>query len=1138
MIDPSTIPDGHVRRLAETTFDRNVVVVAGAGTGKTTLLVNRLLNALIRDPAPIPITKIVALTFTNKAATELKLRLQEQLLSFVEWDSQEKNRVIGGSITIEDFQKRYRLSVGQIVSRAKRALDDIEKAQIGTLHSFAAHLLRLYPLESGVQPNFHEDDGARFKDHFAHEWEIWIDHELGLQGKQHEQWQTLLTRLSLDHIREFAFNLCLDVPDLKGLLQDVAMEDVPANLRDWLMTKRNRAVDLLATVESAKIRKVEKALSLAQKVFDHHISYGLEGGNTCLGDEKKGLFSNLGKMPNGWTEPHFAEARTLIRIAQSLFSVQHDFLLVLLTILTSFAEKVRESFVNEGWITFQDLLIRARSLLRDYPVVRECLKQEYRALLIDEFQDTDPIQYEIVLYLCEVQNVSAVDWKDVQLMSGKLFIVGDPKQSIYAFRGADLEAFDRVVRKIQDSGGVVYELSTNFRSHHAVLDVVNEVFNRLFHPQKHIQPNNIPLVVQPDREGRLKHPGVEMRLVNVDDAEQDLDSSTITRLEAEHLAWWIKEELLTHEMLKDSTGHSVPIQPGHIGLLFRKLTQAQIYLEALRRCGIPYVTDGEKHFYRRQEVIDLVNVLRVVENPRDEVAMLGVLRSSLGGLNDREIYEIGRLEVFDYRERKRLNTWKSSKVKELKRLYELLADLHEQAFQCPFVEIMDLIFSRLPVLELAAASSYGEQAVANLMKVRVIASEMDERPHMSFTGLVNLLVNRLDQQPSEAERALVEESLDAVRVLTIHKAKGLEFPIVILPGFHHGAQTGYEGASSISRDWATGMMGISIGQSSNLGAVLTKEKKRVKEEAEQRRLLYVAMTRAQERLIISGGCPKRPVKGTFLSFLQSVTASKIEDSHCETITVGSVTIPKTVTNSVGLISESVERGGRTLTRPQDLSSWLNRWGIREKNWVESNAMPTYLNPTSQSHSLHQAREFQGTNGYTEGSRALIGILTHRVLETWDFLHNVDQLRGRVEEVCEYGIPSEQLQKRTAIFEEVYEILQVFLTSSIYPMLQRAIIVGREVPFTISWDCVPKTGQAIKGSSRVMEGVIDLVYQVDEQWWIADYKTDHVLEKEIPSKATYYQEQTNIYKNAARRCLGLQEVKCHLIFLRLGKAVQV
>ena len=679
MIESSTISDFPIRRLAETTFDRNVIVVAGAGTGKTTLLVNRLLTALIQEPDPIPITKIVALTFTNKAATELKVRLQEQLLAFVEWDQRGKKCEPGGNLSVSEFQERYGLSTNQIVARAKLALIDIEKAQIGTLHSFAAHLLRLYPLESGVPPNFREDDGSRFEGYFSQEWNIWIDHELGFHGQQHNQWRLLLAQLQLDHIRDLAFNLCQDSPVLETLIQEAVPTDVPRSLQEWLIAKRDRVTELLATVESVKIRKVEKALSLAQNVFTFILDHGLNDVDSCLGPGKNILFSNLGKKPNGWTEVHFAEARALIRLAQTIFSVEHDLLRILLSILNSFVKKVRGSFVNEGWITFQELLIRARALLRDYPVVRERLKKECRALLIDEFQDTDPIQYEIVLYLCEIHNVCAVDWGDVKLAPGKLFIVGDPKQSIYAFRGADLEAFDRVVGKVRESGGDVYELSTNFRSHRGVLDVVNEVFDQLLQPQKHIQPNNIHLIVRPDRDDTLKHPGVEMRLVKVNDPDEESDSSTMSRLEAEQLARWIKEELLADETLTDSTGQSIPLQPGHIGLLFRKLTQAQMYLEALQRYGIPYVTDGEKHFYRRQEVIDLVNVLRVVENPRDGAAMLGILRSSLGGLNDREIYELSQLEALDCREMKRLNRWKSSKMKEVKRLYEALTDLHQKS---------------------------------------------------------------------------------------------------------------------------------------------------------------------------------------------------------------------------------------------------------------------------------------------------------------------------------------------------------------------------------------------------------------------------------------------------------------------------
>src|SRR5213592_4443105 len=189
------IPDEEARRLAETTFDRNVVVVAGAGTGKTTLLVNRLVHLLMREPNPAEITRIVALTFTNKAATEMKVRLHERLKALLVMEpldrargpepveGQERATTDPGAVRVEDLRERYGLSSDEIDRRAKSALGDLEKAQIGTLHSFAAHLLRLYPLESGVDPVFEtDDDGLRFEEHFAAQWELWLDSELGPNG--------------------------------------------------------------------------------------------------------------------------------------------------------------------------------------------------------------------------------------------------------------------------------------------------------------------------------------------------------------------------------------------------------------------------------------------------------------------------------------------------------------------------------------------------------------------------------------------------------------------------------------------------------------------------------------------------------------------------------------------------------------------------------------------------------------------------------------------------------------------------------------------------------------------------------------------------------------------------------------------
>ena len=192
------ISDRVARESAETTFDRNVVVVAGAGTGKTTLLVNRLVYLLMKEPDPVPITQVVALTFTNKAATEMKVRLRERLAVLARRKPIRCDRATGEPFPVEGLRSGYGLSADAIAARARAALNDIEKAQIGTLHSFAAHLLRLHPLESAVDPDFKEDDGLRFEEQFSAAWDGWLDQELSRAGRTPSR---VAVGLVIDHAR-------------------------------------------------------------------------------------------------------------------------------------------------------------------------------------------------------------------------------------------------------------------------------------------------------------------------------------------------------------------------------------------------------------------------------------------------------------------------------------------------------------------------------------------------------------------------------------------------------------------------------------------------------------------------------------------------------------------------------------------------------------------------------------------------------------------------------------------------------------------------------------------------------------------------------------------------------------------------
>lgn len=1144
------IPDQPVRRLAETTFDRNVVVVAGAGTGKTTLLVNRLIHLLMREPHAVGITRLVALTFTNKAATEMKIRLRERLRGLLEVESPSHEP---GTVTVADLRERYGVSREVIETRVKAALRDLDKAQIGTLHSFAAHVLRLYPLESGVDPNFQTDDGeSQWDEHFATQWDCWLDRELVLRGPNTARWRRVLAQQGVDGLREMAQALRSELIPLGELGRETGKGLLPPALRNWLMAKCDRATALLAGRPQGKPQKADTMLRAAQTVCTALVDHGLAGVETLDASCRAELARELGSKTAKWSEADFAEAAQVIRAAQQALAIDHALMQDLLALLCPFIEQCRASFVAQGWVSFDGLLARACALLHAHPGIRERLKHDYQVVLVDEFQDTDPVQYEIILYLAEQAGQTATDWRAVELEPGKLFIVGDPKQSIYAFRRADIEAFEQVVRKITATGGLVYELTTNFRSDKHVLDVVNPLFDRLLVRQENIQPQNVPLVVRPQRAHRMAEPGVHVRIVKTGTDGEAVESATATRFEAEQLATWLKEKLIGHEILTDASGRREPLKPGHVALLFRKLTQAQDYLEALRRHDIAYITDGEKHFYKRQEVIDLINVLRVVENPHDAIAMTGLLRSSLGGLPDREVDALCQLEAFDYRQAERLARWDSPHAGAMRDLYARLLSLHQAAPRVPLPDAMELVFSSLPVLELAAASLHGEQAVANLLKVRQMAAEVAARPQVTLSAFVELMIVRLDEQPDEAESALAEDSLDAVRVLTIHKAKGLEFPVVVLPGFHHGAGRGRE-LPLVAYDWATGVYGLNWEGRCNAGAVLVNEKVRLREEAERRRLFYVGMTRARERLVLSGGWPSQQAKGTFFSLLREAATGELGADDLDAVQIGPVPLAQTV---VMAGDRAPKRRRAVPTRLRASPEWpalAKRWAQRDAAWEAIRTTPVHLTPTSLRVEKNQPVGVRSA-GTGERSR-LVGTLAHCVLQCWQFDQPADQLAAHLQAVCTQ-LEDKWRGCQEELMGELREMFETFLGSDVYGDLQRAEIIGREVPFLMPWEGngpggmdhgadhaqanFPLSSIAYHPSPvpSVMEGVIDVLYRLDGRVRVADYKTDQVEDSELVARVATYAPQVQVYRAAVSKCLGLADVGADIIFLRHGTSVSL
>ncbi|ALA58680.1 UvrD-helicase domain-containing protein [Nitrospira moscoviensis] len=1117
------IPDRRQRDAAETTFDRNIVVIAGAGTGKTTLLVNRLIHLLMKEPEPVPITRLVALTFTNKAATEMKVRLRERLWSLLR-PAADDPRSDGGAVSAQDLRARYHLSPEILAGRAEAALRDLEKAQIGTLHSFAAHVLRLHPLESGVDPAFQEDDGSRFAEHFAAAWDLWIDRELSRRGSHHAQWRTLLRQVSLEEVRSFAQALCSELVD-PARLQDHREVAGDAVVCGWLSELHDQANRLLQAHDGPKRRKVEQMLAAAAGLFGHLAEKGSAALLDRPAEERALLAKEIGNPVGGWEPADFKEAARLIKTAQACLHVDEQFFKQALSLLTPLVTQVRDTFVQGGWLSFDGLLARARRLLLDHPAVRERIKQDYRAILVDEFQDTDPVQYEIILAVAERLGTRAADWKDMALEPGKLFIVGDPKQSIYAFRRADIEAFDRVVEKIEAEQGSVQTLTTNFRSDAAVLEPVNDVFDRLFERRPHVQPANVRLTVRPNRRQASIDPGVHLQVVGPSDREEPFDSAGATRAEAEALAQWLRDEVLARPSIK----------PGHVALLFRKLTQADVYLDALRRYGLSYVIEGEKHFYRRQEVIDLINMLRVLDNPHDAIALTGVLRGPLGGLTDREVYDLRQAGCFDYRKHRRLGGSPLACAEPVRRLYDRLDRLHRDITTLALSDAIQRIFETVPLLDLAAASLHGEQAVANLLKAKHTAASLADRPHLTLSGFVELMIARLDEQPDEAESPLVEESPEAVQVLTIHKAKGLEFPIVILPGLHQGQGNGRERSlPAASYDWSSGAYGLSLGDRRTLGSVLIQEKWRLREEAERRRVLYVGMTRAKELLVLSGGLTARSNGDTVLGLLQEVGEGEVGAAATSALRVGESAIPQRVRSAPERRrprrAETDEIAGPAI----DVASIAAWWERRTIAWDEARRTPRHLTPTllgkQAAPEAAPAPPFRKAPGPDAEVARMAGILAHRILEQWDFADDPVRFDARIATAVAAGLAPEQRALAEGVTESLRELFKDFGRSESYARLRAATILGREIPFLMPWGGTQ--------NAQVMDGVIDVLYRLDGQLWIADYKTDTVSAEEAAAHAERYRPQSEVYKAAVTHSLGSEPVRFHCLFLRCAMAVEL
>ncbi len=862
-------------------LNRHISVTAGAGSGKTAVLVHRYVKILLEtDLHP---SQVVAITFTRKAAAELKQRIVTELEARLQ---QEPSNT-----------KLESIKTGML------------SAQISTIHSFCARILREYPVEAGVDAGFSELQGIQQRLVLR---EV-IDSTLGEIADRPDEDETrkkladllrifgknrLETHLSeLVNRREVVARLerklyCRTDSEVLDIWHEYVQSQLTESLvnqfprEDWLRclnrvlevaTGRNASIvlELVGSIspELAILNVIPIFMELAPLIVtkDGKISKrDFLGSNTEI-DPIKEEIDFLVPAANYFQS--FAsitdDDELLIRVTRSLLAVYDE------------VQRAYEQHkIQARQLDFDDLQIKVRDLLRQESI-HEQLAQRYPYIMVDEYQDTDQLQYEI-LDLLAVINKNTRNQKPSDSKLDNLFIVGDEKQSIYGFRGADVRVFDKTRGDIADYQSALVEdftwteqkleasdsekrgelqLPDNFRLLRNLVGFVNLVFEPLMKGRNEFEVKYKPLI-----QGRTTdHPGdVELLIGSTEQAadEYQLIASRIRHLVGTGETIWTDE----------GDGEKPrPIRYGDIAILIRTRTRLPEIESALFNEEIPYKITGGLGFYQRQEIYDIGNYLQFLANPANDVALAGILRAPFFGVSDVELYEVTQpssttsfwQKVQDY-----VDWTDQSSTSPLDSAVRILRSHLEICNRIPPSELIRKIVNDTGMVGVLAVGPNGEQRWANYEKLLGIARELER---LGFTNLFDFL-EQLDLLIEEEEgegQATTQLTAEAVEIMTIHAAKGLEFPVVILPNLDRGFRPDRE-------PFIDDRLGIGFRpadpeknyKQSDPGATqLMRERAKHKTEAEEQRLFYVATTRARDRLILSGTADKRGNATCWLNWL-------------------------------------------------------------------------------------------------------------------------------------------------------------------------------------------------------------------------------------------------------------------------------
>lgn len=1060
--------DENHRRVARQQLARSLVIEAGAGTGKTTLLVDRIISLIEKHG----IGEILAVTFTEKAAEELIHRVRKGLSE--------------------------KVAHGDVNKYIVKALDKLDTASISTIHAFASSIVRSHAIELGLDPEFGHIDPPEEKKMLRDELNKSLRRKDGkrqkLLGTFFRQGGSLSRLYNLTELIYTNMDIVLELPEIN---HDLSSFQLTGPLIDKVKLMASFAQEMAKDLIDGRISQVLNLLS----------SLPFSGGNQDIEawDFLVRISSiNLrpGKNTN-WKDKEdgklFKEQTKYLKeeSLQILDEIRYRTLVQLLPWAQEIVSSTQSLKFNSGQIGFMDQLLEARGLMADGDIL-EKLKRQYKYLLIDEFQDTDPLQIEIALLLSSRES-KLEDIFSTDLKPGSICIVGDYKQSIYRFRRADPEVYLKARETILRNGELV-PITQNFRSAPGIIRFVNKFFRSIWDKVDLSQASYQEILPIPDRKESQPDPSVT--ILKPETPIENNSADDLRRAEAEIIACFIKNSIQNENWTVFTPDRKQGFRQAGLAdytLLFPSSTGIEIYGNALQKKGIPFRIEGGKRFYTLQIVSDLLLCLRALDNPYDKLSVVGTLRSNIFGISDSDITNWNNLAngEIDYRS---ATTGISTG---LKQACETLNTIHQRRKSVPVYKSIEYLIQSTSIDWVLQADKRRWVEKHALERIQALSVDWAHKNGFGLRGFHRWLSDRIEEM-DDAGGGTGSSSLSMVRLQTIHSAKGLEFPIVILANLQAKNPQGSKLiANRTQKGFEICIGSKESGQFKTRGYDRQCEGDKQAKTAEQMRLLYVAMTRARDHLIIPRvSDQKRKSSPGFIIDCIDTFFNKHQNDNDKKLWREQAISPE------GHDFDSSEKTTVIKLDPSSFWSSVEDWD-KDRNQRLKKAAERLTPITSPSQTGNRSELISENSrlhkSKSESDQMKIGIALHKYMA---FCPESDELNQKLlKNICnEFEIDGVQMQS----------LISNCLQSEMWGDAISARRMWREVPVVAKL----KTG--------IIKGRIDLIWEDKEgQLHLVDYKTGEYNENT---------QQLLLYTQAVKKATGKLIRSARLFYAATSKEI--